>query len=452
MSGDEGNVRREDVPVRRTERRRQYTDPHRGWRCTETVRTTIVKGRQPKGARSSPRPPAKTEPAPVGEEAHRANDGPESVREESESWPSPPRPFPAAGFGDGDARELVSLWRRVFPDARLLGELGTPSRSGGVVIVVHRVPLGCREHATNRRDAITVNGLFARSALAGALGYYSVERTGGSTLNLYRVTLPDLPGCGGRRSVLQCYVSALAAAGMGIASASPSRDWSGASVFPACVPLTTVAHQSADMDAGAFSRLTLQALDGAVQLARVGIARIESDPSTRARALCALTIFPSSASGPLPHERPRLAAACREMGHDRGASRPLVGGGVGDRADDGPCGDVDTPDGDGDPEAERASGHVPGVGARATRGRAPSRGRVPLRAVTTRVIQCNGYDGVGAEAWNEALTAPPRAAEADSDDDDAGASVAAGSCAWDARNARWSLRDRFDAHKRTIPN
>jgi hypothetical protein len=94
--------------------------------------------------------------------------------------------------------------------------------------------------------------------------------------------------------VVQCYVSALAAAGMGIATVNAATHWAGAVLFPSSVALVDVAHQSSEMDAFEFSRRTLVALDSAVQLARAGIARIEADPSSRQRALCALTIFPSS--------------------------------------------------------------------------------------------------------------------------------------------------------------
>lgn len=153
-------------------------------------------------------------------------------------------------FDDRQALQIVSYWKRFFPDAAALPGIGLPSQGKGVLTMTH----------TLGTPPMTINGLPSQSPLANN-ALYSAEQSQGQWLNLYEIMLPDIPGQHGSPSSVQSYVNFLEQRGISIAG--NHYHWSGGLMmgkFPIAVH-----SQAAGMDPLAFSRAHVEALNYVLQ-------------------------------------------------------------------------------------------------------------------------------------------------------------------------------------------
>lgn len=225
------------------------------------------------------------------------------------------------------ARDVLTLWRGCYQDARLID---TPWADGErALAIVHALDFGCYDRVDGSDDAtardstgnssssrgtddgeaacrgVLLNGLLVRSPLAAPTGTYTAERAtnveGRPWVHLYRACVPDLPGTSGRRSSAQVYVKALEAAGLDMATS--------ASLFTGlCWPvgrglqaqMRVVTHQNVGLDPIEFARRTLVALGAAERAVR----------RRAARAIAAADAVTDAIEHEIDRLRTRILVAC----------------------------------------------------------------------------------------------------------------------------------------------
>nr|UDO48034.1 hypothetical protein [Pandoravirus massiliensis] len=245
-----------------------------------------------------------------------------------------------ASHGTRAARDVLTLWRGCYQDARLID---TPWADGDrALAIVHALDFGFYEHGANsdrltstststssRNDdaergstgtsgdtndgegefrGVLLNGLLVRSPLAAPTGTYTAERAinveGHPWVHLYRACVPDLPGTNGRRSSAQVYVKALEAAGLDMAT--------NASLFTGlCWPMgrglqaqmRVVTHQNVGLDPIEFARRTLVALGAAERAVR----------RRAARAIAAADAVTDAIEHEIDRLRTRILGACESV-------------------------------------------------------------------------------------------------------------------------------------------
>ncbi len=148
---------------------------------------------------------------------------------------------------DQYAKDVEKLWREHFCTAKLLPVVGYPDVACGVLTLTHSLDEGL----------IKVNSLKSKAMLLNN-GFYSAEVAEGKYLNLYRVTLEDIPGRCGKLSTVQIYINTLEKLCLDVAGVNVS--FTGQSKHKRTRGLITVNHQNVGMDPCEFSRRTICAL------------------------------------------------------------------------------------------------------------------------------------------------------------------------------------------------
>jgi hypothetical protein len=156
------------------------------------------------------------------------------------------------------ARQIEKLWRNAFCDAKLLPVIGLPSNNHGVLTLTH----------TDGTDKLLkINGLASKSILANN-ALYSVECSENKFLNLYEITIPDIPGCDGRLSTAEIYIIELASQGLSVSGVN--FRWLGAYIYDENREIdrgvVSVYHQAIGMNPLEFSRKTIKALENTLEV------------------------------------------------------------------------------------------------------------------------------------------------------------------------------------------
>lgn len=114
------------------------------------------------------------------------------------------------------AKKIECLWKESFCDATLLPVIGYPSCGNCVATLTHNlgkcIPI------------VKINGLCSKSILANN-SFYSAEVSNCKWLNLYSITLPDIPGKCGCKSSGEVYIEALVK--LGISIDGDNYNWKG---------------------------------------------------------------------------------------------------------------------------------------------------------------------------------------------------------------------------------
>lgn len=147
------------------------------------------------------------------------------------------------------ADKVACIWKQAFCDAMIIPKLGVPSCSCGVMVLTHSL--------SKCQADLKINGLKTKSMLANN-AMYSAEVTCDKWLNLYQITLPDIPGKNGCKSSIEIYTEALAK--MCISIDSVSNAWTGAS--PASI---TVRSKAFCMDPCEFSKKQICAIKAVIE-------------------------------------------------------------------------------------------------------------------------------------------------------------------------------------------
>lgn len=153
------------------------------------------------------------------------------------------------------AKEVEKVWKDCFCTARLLPVIGYPDCNHGVMTLTHAPDDG----------KIKVDGLCSNSIVLNN-AFYSSECVDGKYLNLYRVTLEDIPGKCGRLSTVQIYVNELAKLCLDVAGNGYS--FTGQSKHKKAKTLATVQHQNVGMSPMEFTKRTLHALKRTLKVIR----------------------------------------------------------------------------------------------------------------------------------------------------------------------------------------
>ncbi len=148
---------------------------------------------------------------------------------------------------DKEAKEVEKLWREHFCTAKLLPVVGYPDVACGVLTLTHGLDEGLIKVDSLKSKAMLLNN-----------GFYSAEVAEGKYLNLYRVTLEDIPGRCGRLSTAQIYINTLAKLCLDVAGVNVS--FTGQAKHKKARGLITINHQNVGMNPCEFSRRTICAL------------------------------------------------------------------------------------------------------------------------------------------------------------------------------------------------
>jgi hypothetical protein len=150
------------------------------------------------------------------------------------------------------AKKLLHLWRQAVPDADILPGIGLPSQNGKGYMVI------CHTDGTN--VPLKINCVPSTSFLANYASY-SVEFSKGKYVNIYQISLPDIPGHPGERSTVQVYVNHLSRQGLEVATTN--IDFLGGSKFLNDHGVIKIQHYAIGLDPIEFTKRTLHALQQA---------------------------------------------------------------------------------------------------------------------------------------------------------------------------------------------
>ena len=142
------------------------------------------------------------------------------------------------------AKKIECIWKKAFCDATLLPALGVPSCAACVMTLTHG--LG------RCSPKIKINGLTTLSMLAHN-AFYSAEVSSGKWLNLYQITIPNIPGQCGCKSSGEVYVEALAK--MCINIDGNGYNWNGS-----CPNMITISSKAIGMNPIDFSKKQIAAI------------------------------------------------------------------------------------------------------------------------------------------------------------------------------------------------
>jgi hypothetical protein len=118
------------------------------------------------------------------------------------------------------AKKIQCIWKKAFCDATILPVIGLPSCSNCVMTLTHSLGKCVPK--------VKINGLTSKSILANN-AFYSAEVSCGKWLNLYQITLPDIPGKCGCKSSGEVYTEALVK--LGISIDGDGYNWKGSCPF-----------------------------------------------------------------------------------------------------------------------------------------------------------------------------------------------------------------------------
>ena len=142
------------------------------------------------------------------------------------------------------AKQIECLWKQAFCTAIIIPGIGIPSCSCGVLTLTHNLGPGA--------PPVKINGLPSLSILANN-AIYTAEVSCGKWLNLYMITIPDIPGKNGCKSSGEVYTDALAKSCISING--KNYRWDGA-----CPRMINVNSSAIGMDPIEFTKKQLCAL------------------------------------------------------------------------------------------------------------------------------------------------------------------------------------------------
>jgi hypothetical protein len=146
------------------------------------------------------------------------------------------------------AEEIACIWQNAFCDAQIIPKLGVPSCACGVMTLTHSL----NQYLCDMK----INGLTIKSMVANN-AFYSAEVSCGKWVNLYQITLPDIPGRDGCKSSIEIFTEILAKSCISIDSIGNS--WTG--VSPASV---TIRIKAICMDPCEFSKKVVCAIKAVI--------------------------------------------------------------------------------------------------------------------------------------------------------------------------------------------
>jgi hypothetical protein len=160
------------------------------------------------------------------------------------------------------SKDIISIfnkeeyeWKLLFKDAELLPVVGYPSTAKGVATLTHSI---CK--MSNK-----INDLKSQSILANN-AFYSFESACDRYLNLYEVTLPNIPGRNGRPSTVEVFVNKLRDNDLDVAGVNFKWFGGKSANLKKDKGLVTVNVQKANMNPCEFTRKTLSALKKALKV------------------------------------------------------------------------------------------------------------------------------------------------------------------------------------------
>jgi len=149
-------------------------------------------------------------------------------------------------LSDEVCRQCERVFKRLDPNATILPGIGLPSQNSGVCTITHTMGPGSKK--------LKVNGLESSSPLSNN-ALFSTECTGGKTLNLYEMMLPDTPSnVPGDLSSAEKYAKELNDSGLSVAGSH--WHWWGTDPFVAAIH-----HQNVGMHPVQFASKTVRALN-----------------------------------------------------------------------------------------------------------------------------------------------------------------------------------------------
>jgi hypothetical protein len=142
------------------------------------------------------------------------------------------------------AKQLECLWKKAFCDAIILPEIGYPSCANGVMTLTHNLGkcIPCL-----KIDGLTTGSILANNA------FYSAEVSCCKWINLYRISLPDIPGVNGCKSSGEIYDEALVK--LGISVEGDNYSWKGT-----CPHVLTINSKAIGMNPCEFSQKQIAAI------------------------------------------------------------------------------------------------------------------------------------------------------------------------------------------------
>lgn len=147
-------------------------------------------------------------------------------------------------MSDATCRECERVFKGFDPNATILPGIGLPSQNNGVCTITHGMP-GAKN--------LKINGLESKSPLANN-ALFSTECTGGTTLSLYEMMLPEgRSNVPGESSAAELYAKELNDSGLSVAGSH--WHWWASTPYVAAIH-----HQNVGMDPVQFVKKTVAAL------------------------------------------------------------------------------------------------------------------------------------------------------------------------------------------------
>lgn len=142
------------------------------------------------------------------------------------------------------AERIECLWKSAFCGAQILPCIGVPSNANCVMALTHPI--------CEILPKLKINGLPVLSILANN-AFYSAEVSCGRWVNLYSISLPNIPGCNGCKSSGEIYNEALIK--LGISVEGDHYDWKGT-----CPCMVSINSKAIGMDPIEFSKKQIAAV------------------------------------------------------------------------------------------------------------------------------------------------------------------------------------------------
>lgn len=142
------------------------------------------------------------------------------------------------------AKEIECIWKQSFCDAAILPVIGYPSCACGVMTLTHSLGKCFQK--------LSINGLKTKSIIANN-AFYSAEVSDCKWLNLYQISIPDVPGECGCKSSTEVYTEALVK--LGISIVNVGSNWKGT-----CPHIVTVNSIAIGMEPKEFTKKQIAAV------------------------------------------------------------------------------------------------------------------------------------------------------------------------------------------------
>ena len=147
------------------------------------------------------------------------------------------------------AKKIECIWKQSFCDATIIPVLGMPSCSNCVMTLTHS--LG------KCYPKIRLNGLKTLSSIVNN-AFYSAEVSCCQWMNLYEITLPEIPGKNGCKSSSEVYFEALIK--LGITVEGSAYGWKGI-----CPTSLSIRSKAVGMDPCEFSNKQIAAIKAVLE-------------------------------------------------------------------------------------------------------------------------------------------------------------------------------------------